>query len=85
MREVRPTRHSLAIMVHTSLVEVTADKLNPLLQCLARVEASGRGIGRISRDYYDLWCLLKFRISREVRVKNLSENRLLRAASRLIR
>jgi len=54
-------------------------------QCLARVEARGWRIGRISRDYYDLWYLLKIRISREMSAQNLSENRLLRAASRLIR
>jgi hypothetical protein len=46
-------------MVHNSLVEVTAEKLQALLQCLARVEARGWGTGRVPKDYFDLWYLLK--------------------------
>lgn len=41
------------------LQEVVAEKLRALLQSLARVEKRGWGTGRISRDYYDLWYILK--------------------------
>ncbi len=41
------------------LQEVVAEKLRALLQSLARIEDRGWGTGRISRDYYDLWYLLK--------------------------
>jgi len=41
------------------LQEVVAEKLRALLQTQARVEERGWGTGRVSRDYYDLWYLLK--------------------------
>lgn len=42
------------------LLEVVAEKMRALLQSLARVEARGWGTGRVSRDYFDLWYLLKY-------------------------
>jgi hypothetical protein len=41
------------------LHEVVAEKLRALLQSIARIEERGWGTGRVSRDYYDLWYLLK--------------------------
>jgi len=41
------------------LREVVAEKLRALLQSRARVEERGWGTGRVSRDFYDLWYLLK--------------------------
>lgn len=41
------------------LLEVAAEKMRALLQSLARVEERGWGTGRVPRDYYDLWSLLK--------------------------
>lgn len=41
------------------LLEVAAEKMRALLQSLARVEERGWGTGRMPRDYYDLWYLLK--------------------------
>ena len=41
------------------LQEIVAEKLRALLQSLARIEDRGWGTGRVSRDYYDLWYLLK--------------------------
>jgi predicted nucleotidyltransferase component of viral defense system len=41
------------------LQEIVAEKLRALLQSLARIEDRGWGMGRVSRDYYDLWYLLK--------------------------
>lgn len=41
------------------LAEIVAEKLRALLQSLARIEARGWGTGRVSRDYYDIWYLLK--------------------------
>lgn len=42
-----------------SLEEIVAEKLRALLQSLARIEDRGWGTGRVPRDYYDLWYLLK--------------------------
>jgi predicted nucleotidyltransferase component of viral defense system len=41
------------------LLEVAAEKMRALLQSLARMEERGWGTGRVPRDYYDLWYLLK--------------------------
>jgi predicted nucleotidyltransferase component of viral defense system len=41
------------------LQEVVAEKMRALLQSLALVEERGWGTGRVPRDYYDLWYLLK--------------------------
>ncbi len=41
------------------LQEIVAEKLRALLQSLARIEDRGWGAGRVSRDYYDLWHILK--------------------------
>ena len=41
------------------LREVVAEKLRALLQTLVHVEERGWGTGRVPRDYYDLWYLLK--------------------------
>lgn len=43
------------------LQEVAAEKLRALLQSLAHMEERGWGTGRVPRDYYDLWYLLKNR------------------------
>jgi predicted nucleotidyltransferase component of viral defense system len=42
-----------------SLEEIVAEKLRALLQSLSRIEDRGWGTGRVPRDYYDLWYLLK--------------------------
>jgi len=41
------------------LQEIVAEKLRALLQSLARIEERGWGTGRVPRDFYDLWYLLK--------------------------
>jgi predicted nucleotidyltransferase component of viral defense system len=66
---LEPTRRSIIhdfpedltgeILVY-QLLEVAAEKMRALLQSLARMEARGWGAGRVPRDYYDLWYLLKY-------------------------
>lgn len=41
------------------LQEVVAEKMRSLLQSLARMEERGWGTGRVPRDFFDLWYLLK--------------------------
>lgn len=41
------------------LLEVAAEKMRSLLQSLARMEERGWGTGRVPRDFFDLWYLLK--------------------------
>jgi predicted nucleotidyltransferase component of viral defense system len=41
------------------LQEIIAEKLRALLQSLDRIKDRGWGAGRVSRDYYDLWYILK--------------------------
>lgn len=65
---LRPARRSIVHDFAENLVgeapvyqlqEVVAEKLRALLQSLARIENRGWGSGRVARDYYDLWFLLK--------------------------
>ena len=62
--EVRPILHIFPEPLEGNvsvyqLKEIIAEKLRTLLQSLARIEVRGWGTGRTSRDYYDLWYLLK--------------------------
>ena len=41
------------------LQEVVAEKMRALLQSLVRMEERGWGTGRVPRDFFDLWYLLK--------------------------
>ena len=62
--ESRPLRHGFdeelpAMLRVYALAEIVAEKLRALLQSARHLRERGWGAGRVCRDYYDLWSVLR--------------------------